>query len=179
MLRFCHRVAYIYRYFNVYQHCSMFIVHVSCSEKYHYEATWTNSRITWLWQTIYTYGQGCGSENLISYSDPQKRSISNSGFGFRQNFKSLIWKKLLFEQKLKLSSLNLNKFVPTYLLDCGRLHNYSEETLPPSAYILITNYYYYILVFLFITSFIRFEVKVYHDTDLNIITFVPLNPNPY
>ena len=125
------------------------------------------------------YSQGCGSENLILYSDPQKRSISNSGFGFRQNFKSSIWKKLLFEQKLKLSSLNLNKFVPTYLLDCGRLHNYSEETLPPSAYILITNYYYYILVFLFITSFVRFEVKVYHDTDLNIITFVPLNPNPY
>ena len=178
MLRFCHRVAYIYRYFNVYQHCSMFIVHVSCSEKYHYEATWTNSRITWLWQTIYTARDvdlKIWFRTLIHKNDRFRILDSDSG----KILKVQSEKKLLFEQKLKLSSLNLNKFVPTYLLDCGRLHNYSEETLPPSAYILITNYYYYILFFLFITSFVRFEVKVYHDTDLNIITFVPLNPNPY
>ena len=32
---------------------TLFNVHVSCSKKYHYEAAWTNSRTTWLWQTIY------------------------------------------------------------------------------------------------------------------------------
>ena len=55
------------------------------------------------------YGQGCGSENLISYSDPQKWSISNSGFGcgFRQNFKSLILEKLILDKNFKCSRVKL------------------------------------------------------------------------
>ena len=86
---------------------------------------------------------GFGSTKMIDF-----------GFGFRQNFKSSIWENILFEQKLKLSSLNLKKtrYLPTYwtVADC--------TTTPRRLCHLVPTFLLYLLLLhtcCFVHNFIR------------------------
>ena len=113
-----------------------------------------------MWIRKFDFGSGFGSTKMIDFGFGFRiririRIMIDFGFGFRQNFKSLIWEKLLFEQKFKLSSLNLKKtrYLPTYwtVADC--------TTTPRRLCHLVPTFLLYLLLLhtccCFVHNFIR------------------------
>jgi len=116
----------------------------------------------WIRKFDFGSGFGFGSTKMID-------------FGFSQNFKSSIWEKLLFEQKLKLSSLNLKKlgrYLPTYwtVADC--------TTTPRRLCHLVPTFLLYLLLLhtcCFVHNFIRsvrsIGISLYMKNIFNFLLF--------
>ena len=117
----------------------------------------------WIRKFDFGSGFGFGSTKMIDF-----------GFGFRQNFKSSIWEKLLFEQKLKLSSLNLKKtrYLPTYwtVADC--------TTTPRRLCHLVPTFLLYLLLLHTCCCFVHNFIRSVRSTGIswymkNIFNFSP------